>query len=72
MPRDSGPSSGSRAAAPVGFPKAALLTLEALLQLAEKRVPRLLRVLVETLTVLRFIVTLQVVFFQHRHDFFAY
>ena len=72
MPRDSGPSSGNHAAAPAGLPKAALLTLEALLQLAEKRIPRLLRVLVKTLTVLRFIVTLQVVFFQHRHDFFAY
>lgn len=72
MSRDSGASSGSHATASVGFPKPALLTLEALLQLIENRVSCLLCVLVEALTVLGFIVTFQVVFFQHRHDFFAY
>lgn len=53
-------------------PKQTLLTLESLFQFAEDCIPRLLRVLVEALTVPGLVMAFQVVLFQHRHDFFAY
>lgn len=59
-------------AVPGGRGPGLLLALEPLLELLQHGLARLLRVLVVALAVLGLVMALQVVLFQHRHDFFAY